>query len=60
MQSCTKGGATRQAYCACTLDKLSNNISVQDFVRIGLAGGALPKRVQRLINKAAVACVGKL
>jgi len=60
MQSCTTGGAARQEYCACTLDKLSNSVSVHDFVRVGLAGGKLPKRIQRLINQAAKNCASKL
>ena len=60
MQSCTTGAAVRKEYCACTLDKLSNNVSVHDFVRVGLAGGKLSKRIQRLINQAAANCRGKL
>jgi hypothetical protein len=60
MQSCTKGDTSKRAYCGCTLDKLSNNVSVADFVRVGLAGGKLPPRIRRLITKAAVACADKL
>lgn len=60
MQSCTKGDAAKNAYCGCTLDKLSNDVSVQDFVTVGLAGGKLPPRIQRLINQAANACADKL
>jgi len=60
MQSCTTGAAVRKEYCACTLDKLSNNVSVHDFVRVGLAGGKLSKRIQGLINKAAKDCASKL
>ena len=60
MESCEKGDSGKQAYCACTLDKLSNDVSVQDFVRVGLAGGKLPPKIARLINKAAEACKGKL
>ena len=60
MQSCTSGDAGKQAYCGCTLDKLSNDVSVQDFVRVGLSGGKLPPRIQRLINQAAASCVDKL
>jgi hypothetical protein len=60
MQSCTNGKANRVAYCACTLDKLSDNVSVQDFARIGLSGGKLAPRIQRLIRKAAVDCADKL
>jgi hypothetical protein len=60
MASCTTGGVARQAYCACTLDKLSNNVSVKDFSRVGLSGGSLSRRMQRLINKAAADCKSKL
>jgi hypothetical protein len=60
MRSCTKNGVAKQAYCACTLDKLSNNVSTQDFTRIGLSGGKVTPRVRRLINQAAVACADKL
>jgi hypothetical protein len=60
MQSCTKGDTSKRAYCGCTLDKLSNNVSVGDFVRVGLAGGKLPPRIRRLITKAATACADKL
>jgi hypothetical protein len=60
MKSCTNGNDKRKDYCACTLDKLSNSVSVQDFARIGLSGGTLTRRMKRLINKAAVACADKL
>jgi hypothetical protein len=60
MRSCTRGDASKNAYCACTLDKLSNDVSVRDFVKVGLAGGKLPPRIQRLITQAAKACVDKL
>ena len=59
MQSCEKSSVTR-AYCACTLDKLSNTVSTGDFARIGLSGGKIPPRIRRLIGQAAVACRGKL
>jgi hypothetical protein len=59
MRSCTKSNVTK-AYCACTLDKLSNNVSTGDFVRIGLSGGRIPPRIHRLIKQAAVACADKL
>jgi hypothetical protein len=59
MRSCMKSNVT-QAYCACTLDKLSNTVSTADFARIGLSGGRIPPRIRRLIRKAAVACVDKL
>jgi hypothetical protein len=59
MQSCEKSSVTR-AYCTCTLDKLSEDVSTQDFARIGLSGGKIPLRIRRLIGQAAVACRDKL
>jgi hypothetical protein len=49
-----------QAYCACTLDKLSNTVSTGDFARIGLSGGKIPTRIRQQITKAALACRDKL
>jgi hypothetical protein len=60
MRSCTRGDASKQAYCACTLDKLSNNVSTQDFARIGLSGGKVPPRIRRFIRRATTACLHKL
>lgn len=60
MQSCQNGMNNRRAYCACTLDKLSNEVSVQDFARIGLAGGKLPPRIRNVIEEASVDCADKL
>ncbi len=59
MRSCVKNNVT-QAYCACTLDKLSNSVSTADFARIGLSGGKIPPRIRTLITQAAVACRDKL
>jgi galactitol-specific phosphotransferase system IIB component len=59
MRSCMKSNVT-QAYCACTLDKLSNNVSTADFARIGLSGGRIPTRIRKLITRAAAACADKL
>jgi hypothetical protein len=59
MRSCTKSNVT-QAYCSCTLDKLSNNVSTADFARIGLSGGKIPPRIRKLITQAALACRDKL
>jgi len=59
MRSCMKSKVTR-AYCACTLDKLSNTVSTGDFARIGLSGGRIPPRIRTLITKAAMACRDKL
>jgi hypothetical protein len=60
MRSCTRSGQAKEAYCACTLDKLSNTVSTQDFTRIGLTGGKVPPRVRRAIKQAATACADKL
>ncbi|HEU5279340.1 MAG TPA: hypothetical protein VFU26_10595 [Gaiellaceae bacterium] len=60
MSSCTRSSKGKQAYCACTLDKLSDYVSTQDFARIGLSGGKVPPRIRRLIRRAAVACADKL
>ena len=59
MRSCMKSNVT-QAYCGCTLDKLSNHVSTADFARIGLSGGKIPPRIRKLITRAAVACRNKL
>jgi hypothetical protein len=59
MRSCMKSKVTK-AYCACTLDKLSNTVSTGDFARIGLSGGKIPTRIRQLITKAALACRNKL
>lgn len=59
MRSCMKNSVT-QAYCACTLDKLSNRVSTADFARIGLSGGHIPTRMRQLIRRAALACANKL
>jgi hypothetical protein len=59
MRSCMKSTVT-QAYCACTLDKLSNTVSTGDFARIGLSGGRIPPRIRKLITHAALACRSKL
>jgi hypothetical protein len=60
MRTCTQGNKVKEAYCACTLDKLSNNVSTQDFARIGLAGGKVSPRIRRFIRQATVACANKL
>ena len=60
MKSCTNGQQKRVAYCGCTLDKLSDDVSVRDFARIGLSGGKLSPRMRMLIRRAAVACADKL
>ena len=59
MRSCMKSNVT-QAYCACTLDKLSDSVSTGDFARIGLSGGKIPPRIRKLITQAALACRDKL
>jgi hypothetical protein len=60
MRSCTRGDTAKQAYCACTLDRLSNNVSTRDFARIGRSGGKVPPRIRGLIRRAATACIHKL
>jgi hypothetical protein len=60
MKSCTKGNDRKRAYCGCTLDKLSDTVSVKDFARVGLSGGKVPPRIRRAIRRAAVACADKL
>jgi hypothetical protein len=60
MNSCMSGDEKKKAYCACTLDKLSDNVSVKDFIDVGQSGGKLPPRINRLIRKAALDCVDKL
>ena len=60
MRSCTRGDSSKRAYCACTLDRLSNNVSTDDFTRIGRSGGRVPPRIRRLIRRATVACLHKL
>ncbi|MFL5917211.1 MAG: hypothetical protein ACJ74X_00680 [Gaiellaceae bacterium] len=60
MRSCTQNGQVKEAYCACTLDKLSNTVSTGDFARIGLSGGKIPARIKKLIRQAALDCADKL
>jgi hypothetical protein len=60
MTSCVRSDQAKQAYCACTLDKLSNTVSTQDFARIGLSGGTVPPRIRTLIRQATIACANKL
>jgi len=60
MKSCTSGDAKKNAYCGCTLDKLSNDVSTADFAQIGFSGGKIPPRIKKLITKAALGCVDKL
>ena len=60
MQSCTAVKPARRDYCGCTLDKLSENVSVDDFRDIGLSGGKVSQRIQRAIAQAATACADKL
>jgi hypothetical protein len=57
MQSCTRGSAAKKNYCACVLDRLSNNVSTRDFAQIARTGRAAP-RVARAIRRATAACAG--
>ena len=60
MRSCiANGGAKKRAYCACTLDKLSNDVSIRDFTEIGLSK-TIPKRIRTLMTNAVAACANKL
>jgi hypothetical protein len=54
------GAANFTAYCACTLDKLSNNVSTRDFAEIGLSGGRIPPRIKRFMSNAVADCADKL
>jgi len=58
MRHCTQNNVT-QAYCACTLDKISDTVTTADFARIGLSG-RITTRVRSLITQAALACKDKL
>jgi hypothetical protein len=60
MKSCTQSPNATHAYCKCTLDKLSQNVSMKDFERIGLSGGKIPARVRDFIVQAAQDCRSKL
>jgi hypothetical protein len=57
MRTCTQGKATRQNFCACVIDRLSNSVSNRDFARIARTGRAVP-RVERAIRRATAACAG--
>jgi hypothetical protein len=60
MKSCVAGGgAKKRAYCACTLDKLSNNVSTRDFAEIGLSK-SIPPRIKNLMTQAVADCASKL
>jgi hypothetical protein len=60
MKSCVAGGgAKKRAYCACTLDKLSNNVSTRDFAEIGLSK-SIPPRIKNLMSQAVADCASKL
>ena len=60
MRSCLASPKTNRAYCSCTLQEMSKDISTQDFARIGLSGGRIPPRIRTLITRAARSCRGKL
>jgi len=60
MNSCIAGGgAKKRAYCACTLDKLSNNVSTRDFAEIGLSK-TIPPRIKKFMTQAVADCASKL
>jgi hypothetical protein len=56
MRACTAGGTVKESVCACTLDKLSESVSTQDFRRMQLSGGDIPPRIRTAIQQAANAC----
>ena len=63
MRSCVgaAGAASKKRdYCACTLDRLSNNVSTRDFQEIGLQHGRIPPRMKHFMVRAVRACAGKL
>ena len=60
MKNCTASPQATPAYCRCTLDKLSEHVSMKDFQRIGLSGGKVPLRVRNYIVQAAQRCRSKL
>lgn len=60
MKSCVAGGgAKKRAYCACTLDKLSDNVSTRDFAEIGLSK-RIPPRIKKFMTQAVAECASKL
>jgi hypothetical protein len=59
MRSCTQNNV-KETYCACTLDRLSDTVTTEDFTRIGLSGGQISTRIRTLITQAAAACKDKL
>jgi hypothetical protein len=63
MRSCVgAAGAAgkKRDYCACTLDRLSDNVSTRDFQEIGLQHGRIPPRMKRSMVRAVKACASKL
>ena len=62
MKSCVGaagGGGKKRDYCACTLDKLSNNVSTRDFAEIGISK-TIPRRIKRFMSNAVADCANKL
>ena len=59
-QKSGSGSANFEAYCACTLDRLSNNVSTRDFAEIGLSNGRIPPRIKRFMSNAVADCADKL
>jgi hypothetical protein len=55
MNACTRGGAVKESVCACTLDKLSETVSTQDFRRMSLSG-KIPPRIRTAITTAVKDC----
>lgn len=55
MRACTGGGAVKESACQCTLDKLSENVSSEDFRKMSLSG-KIPPRIRTAITRAAADC----
>ena len=55
MKACTRGGAVKESVCTCTLEKLSETVSTQDFRRMSLSG-KIPPRIRSAITTAVEDC----
>ena len=55
MRACTQGGAVKKSACQCTLDKLSESVSSEDFRKMSLSG-KIPPRIRTAITRAASDC----
>jgi hypothetical protein len=55
MRACTQGGAVKESACQCTLDKLSESVSTDDFRQMS-GTGKIPPRIRTAITRAAADC----